>query len=180
MIVVSVVAPFFDVPSLVAHGNLRYHSLLFLSEKPKNGIIKIHGGTLFDYVFVIDSKLSGKQRTDFIIQQYLQGLLDLIESLKNDGNTNPVIRGTSYIIGEKTAKRMGFSIVKTDVTQKFILLFNYVNVLLSYSIAKSKCSFPNLNQTKTFETTLEVILSKAPYIAALNERLKNEAKMKQL
>ena len=44
-------------------------------------MIKIHGGTLFDYVFVIDQKMNGKQRTNFIIQQYLEGLLNLIVSI---------------------------------------------------------------------------------------------------
>ncbi len=47
-IVISILAPFFDTPSLKKQGKLIYHSLLFLSEKPKNGIISIHGGTLFD------------------------------------------------------------------------------------------------------------------------------------
>src|SRR5690606_19696192 len=61
-ITLSIIAPFFDTPSLRKSGNLIYHSPLFISEKPKNGVVKIHGGTLFDYVFVIDRNMNGKQR----------------------------------------------------------------------------------------------------------------------
>jgi len=177
-----------------------YYSPLFLSEKPKNGRIKIHGGTLFDYYFVIDRKWNGKQRTNFIIQQYLEGLLAdyyfvidrkwngkqrtnfiiqqylegllaLIEEYKNDKHMK--IRGTSYIINERTAEKMGFKIMQTDFLQKIILLYNYFNVLISNSIAKNKLAFPNLNKTKTFEADISQILQKKEYIEKLNKSLKN-------
>lgn len=171
MIVVSVIAPFFDVPSMVAQGNLTYHSLLFLSEKPKNGVLKIHGGTLFDYVFVVNRKMNGKQRTDFIIRQFLQGFLKLIDECKDSENNNLLIRGTSYIINRKTATNMGFKVVETDFIQKLLLICNYVNILLSYSIAKGKLSFPNLSQTITFEITFDRLIKKEAYIRNLYDRL---------
>ncbi|MCK0158234.1 hypothetical protein MWU65_13650 [Cellulophaga sp. F20128] len=172
-ITLSIIAPFFDTPSLKKSGGLIYYSPLFLSEKPKNGLIKIHGGTLFDYVFVIDLKLNGKQRTNFIIQQYLEGLLNLIEEKENNNCENINVRGTSYIINDRTAQRMGFTIVKTDYIQKLILIYNYFNVLIAYSIAKGKLSFPNLNETKTFVTTLNDLIERKEFIGTLNEKLKN-------
>ncbi|MFD2541254.1 hypothetical protein ACFSSB_02900 [Lacinutrix gracilariae] len=150
---------------------MMYYSPLFLSEKPKNGRIKIHGGTLFDYYFVIDRKWNGKQRTNFITQQYLEGLLALIEEYKNDKHMK--IRGTSYIINERTAEKMGFKIMQTDFLQKTILLYNYFNVLISNSIAKNKLAFPNLNKTKTFEADISQILEKKEFIEKLNKSLKN-------
>ncbi|MCF8336665.1 MAG: hypothetical protein K9I74_01655 [Bacteroidales bacterium] len=172
-LVLSIIAPFFDVPSLKKSGKLTYHSLLFLSEKPKNGVIKIHGGTLFDYVFVIDKKMNGKQRTSFIIQQYLQGLLNLIEENENNKADNLVVRGTSYIINDRTAQRIGFKVVKTDYIQKLILTYNYFNILFTYSIAKGKLSFPKLNDTKTFETKLSDLVKRKEYIRNLNEKFKS-------
>ena len=119
---------------MVASGKLKYQSLLFLSERPKKGIINIHGGTWFDYMFVLNKKMNGKQRTTYIIQQYLQGLLNLIEEHKKDGETssNMRVRGTSYMINANTAKRIGFDIVETDSIQKLILVYNYFNVLSYY------------------------------------------------
>jgi hypothetical protein len=39
-----------------------YYSPLFITEKPKDGLIKIHGGTLFDYYFVIEKKNEWKTK----------------------------------------------------------------------------------------------------------------------
>ncbi|MFD1016201.1 hypothetical protein [Winogradskyella rapida] len=159
------------MPSLKKSGKLIYYSPLFIAEKPKNGLIKIHGGTLFDYYFVIDKTMNGKQRTDFIIQQYLDGLLRLIE--KYEKAPSMTIRGTSYILNKRTAEKMGFEIVETDVLQKIILIYNYFNILISTSIAKNKLAFPKLNNTKTFEADVRQLLKRKEYIETLNKALKN-------
>lgn len=168
---ISIIAPFFDTPSLKKSGKLIYYSPLFIIEKPKNGTIKIHGGTLFDYYFVIDKKMNGKQRTNFIIQQYLQGLLCLIEEHKNDKNLK--IRGTSYIMNKRTAEKIGFKIVKTDLLQKMILTYNYFNIFISNSISKNKISFPNLKEIKTYEADFQRLNERIDYIEKLNDKLKN-------
>ena len=171
VITLSILAPFFDTPSLKKSGALIYFSPLFITEKPKNGMIKIHGGTLFDYYFVIDKKMTGKQRTNFIIQQYLQGLLSLIEKHKNEKELK--VQGTSYIMNERTAKKIGFKIIKTSFTQKFILTYNYFNIMISNSFAKNKVSFPNLNETKTVESNFLHLYERKDYIEKLNDKLKN-------
>ncbi|MFD2035188.1 hypothetical protein ACFSKL_10320 [Belliella marina] len=172
-ITLSIIAPFFDTPSLKKSGSLKYYSSLFLAEKPKDGVVKIHGGTLFDYVFVIDQKMNGKQRSDFIIQQYLEGLLNLIEESEACESENITIRGTSYIINDRTAQRMGFDVVRTDYVQKLILIYNYFNLLITYSIAKGRLSFPKLNRTITFEGKLNELVKRREFIRNLNEKLKN-------
>ena len=170
IITVSIVAPFFDIPSLKKRGRISYYSSLFLAEKPKDGLVKIHGGTLFDYCFVIDRKMNGTQRTNFIIQQYVDGLLAFLEVHKHD--THLKIRGTSYMINERTAKKIGFEIVETDILQKALLAFNYCNVLISHSIAKNKLSFPNLKRTKTFEADIGRLMERKAYMEQLNQSLK--------
>ncbi|WP_318310121.1 hypothetical protein [Flagellimonas crocea] len=172
-IVLSIIAPFFDVPSLKKSGKLKYHSLLFISEFPKDDVIKVHGGTLLDYVFVIDGKKNAKQRTRFILQQYVQGLLDLISSYEAQQKDSLVIRGTSYIINERTAERIGFSKVKGDSIQQLILILNYFNVMIQYSISKGKLSFPKLTDTYTFEATLKELIEKKEAIERLNQKLKS-------
>ncbi|MGY0392650.1 hypothetical protein ACW5R3_08865 [Bizionia sp. KMM 8389] len=159
------------MPSLKKSGKIQYYSPLFICEKPKNNCIKIHGGTLFDYYFVINRILTGKQRTNYIIQEYLSGLLLLIETHKN--NTQLNVKGTSYIINERTAKKIGFKVIKTDGLQKLILVYNYFNVLLSNSIAKNKLMFPKLNNTKTFEATISELLEKKTFIETLHKSLKH-------
>lgn len=174
-IVLSIIAPFFDVPSLKKSGKLHYHSLLFISEPPKDGVLKVHGGTLLDYVFVIDRQKNGKQRTRFILQQYVQGLLDLIAAYEAQQNDSLVIRGTSYIINERTAKKIGFRKVKGDGIQQLILFLNYFNVMIQYSISKGKLSFPKLTDTNTFEATLKELIAKKEDIERLNQMLKTKS-----
>jgi len=170
-ITLSIIAPFFDMPSLKKSGRMIYYSPLFITEKPKDGLIKIHGGTLFDYYFVIEKKMNGKQRTDFIIQQYLEGLLNLIEKYERDKNMK--ISGTSYIINKRTAEKIGFEIINTDILQRLILTYNYFNILISNSIAKNKLTFPNLNKTETFESNIRQLLERKEYIEKLNKSLKS-------
>lgn len=180
-IVLSLAAPFFDVPSLKKSGGLVYYSSLFLAERPKNGVIKIHGGSLFDYVFVIDSKMNGKQRTNFILQQYMEGLLNLIETNESNGSEDLKISGTSYIINDRTAQRIGFTVVQTDFLQKLILIYNYFNVSISYSIARGKLSFPKLSETKTFEASIKELAKQKNLIKSLNQKLKrNTANVTQV
>ncbi|MBN7799956.1 hypothetical protein J0A67_03740 [Algoriphagus aestuariicola] len=179
-IVLSLIAPFFDTPSLVKSGSLSYHSLLFLSEKPTDNTIKIHGGTLLDYVFVINRKLNGRQRRDFIVQQYLEGLLNLMEENENKWPKGVKIKGTSYIINERTAQRIGFRPVKTDYLQKLLLTLNYFNVLTSYSIANAKLSFPKLGGTRSFEANLEELLERRELIKDLNGKLKGRIEKSQV
>lgn len=171
VLILSVIAPFYDVPSLQKSGKMIYYSSLFIAEQPKNGCIKVHGGTLFDYYFVIDRKMNGKQRTNFIIQQYLQGLVALIEKYESDKQMK--IRGTSYIINDRTAEKMGFKIVKTDSIEKVILIYNYFNILISNSFAKNRLSFPKLSRTKTFEADISQLLARKEYIEKMNNMFKN-------
>ena len=121
VITLSLIAPFYDVPPLVQKGHLTYQSLFLLTEKEKQGVIKIHGGTLFDYYFVLNDEMSGEERTNLILSEYLKGLLNLINNEQED----ILIRGTSYIINERTAQKVGLKKVNTDLVQTLILVFNY-------------------------------------------------------
>ncbi|MDW5290343.1 hypothetical protein R6X41_16085 [Formosa sp. PL04] len=73
VVTLSIIAPFFDIPTLKRKGKLIYYSSLFIAEKEKKGLIIIHGGSLFDYIFVLDKSFNGKQSTNFILQKYLEG-----------------------------------------------------------------------------------------------------------
>ena len=172
IITISIIAPFFDIPALKNKGKLIYYSSLFIVEEEKNGVIIIHGGSLFDYVFVIDQGLSGTQRTNFILQKYLEGILNLIEDCEKKQNTSVKIKGTSYVLNERTAHKIGLNIIKTDLLQTLILIFNYPNILISNSIAKGKVSFPRIGNIKTFESELKELIGRKEFIRDLSNKLK--------
>lgn len=168
----TVIAPFFDTPSLIRNRKLVYYSPLFLAENEKKGVVTIHGGTLFDYVFVIDRQLNGKQRTRLILKSYLDGLLNLIEA-HEDSNETPIrIKGTSYIINKRTADKIGLKRTKTSFSQVLILVLNYVHLTISYSYSKSRISFPSLANINTYEGEIGELLKRKDYLLKLRDRLK--------
>ena len=173
-IFLTLLAPFIDVPGLKKSGGLIYYSLFLLAEKPKEQKMTIHGGTLFDYYFGLKFQTTGKQRTQFILQQYLTGLLNLIEVLNKSEVQIDKIQGSSYFINNKTAKRIGFTPVKLDRVQQLILLFNYINLMVTQSIARNKWSFPTLSGNKSFQTTPAILISKKSEIEnILNKLIEN-------
>ena len=150
-----------------------YHSLLFLTEKPQNGLVKIHGGTLFDYAFVLERKMSSNQRTNLILQQYLQGLLHFLEDCDNKSLDHLTLRGTSYVLRKRTLEKIGFSTVRPDWVQYLILTYNYFNLAIALSMAKNKLAFPNLRNTRTFEADINQLRARKAYIETVNKRLKS-------
>ncbi|AHM63399.1 hypothetical protein D770_25780 [Flammeovirgaceae bacterium 311] len=173
-ITLSVIAPFFDTPSLKEHGKLIYYSPLFLAENERGGVVTVHGGTLFDYLYVLDRSQNGKQRTNSIIISYLEGILKLIETYEGKDHASVKVRGTTYILNERTAQRIGFRKVETDVLQKLLLVYNYIQLTLSNSIAKAKLSFPNLKQIHTFEASMSDLIRRKKLIIELDKKLKKQ------
>ncbi len=165
----SLIAPFFDIPALQKKGDLKYYSLLFLAEKPKNQCLKIHAGSLFDYYFVLDRSSTPQQRKAFIMQQFLSGLLNFIEAHQTHKHLK--VRGTSYIINARTAEKIGFKPQKTDGLQLLILGYNYFNLVIANSLAKGKFAFPKLNRTISFEADISALIEHKANIQNLHDRL---------
>lgn len=165
-LILSVLAPFVDTPQGQRTGKLIYYSPLFITEKEKKGKVIIHGGTLFDYYYVVPRNFSGNRRRRLILRQYAIGLLNLLEAFENR-KEEIELKGTSYIINKRTAKKLGFHTAPTDGLQQLILLYNYIPVTWSYSIAKGKLSFPSILKAQTF-------------VAPLTEIDKNKAYLKRL
>ena len=169
-ILITLLAPFVDVPGMVKAEKLTYHSVFLLAEAPKDGVLNLHGGTLFDYVYVLDFKQSGNVRTAFILQKYLEGLLHLIAHYEGK-EQSLTLRWTSYIVNQRTAARLGFKPEPKDGLQQLILAFNYGNLLVSNSLAKGKLSFPKLSTTQTYEAALDDLIARKAYIKQLLKRM---------
>jgi len=166
-VLISIIAPFFDVPSLIENEKLKYYSLFLLAERERDKTIKIHGGTLFDYYFVFQEHMPKQQRTEIVLLEYLKGLRNLIENTSEDVK----IQGTSYIINERTANKLGLNKIATDGLQSLILIYNYINVALSISLLKKSIVFPNLNKIQTFEGKILDIKQRERFINHLIEKL---------
>ncbi|WP_121667952.1 hypothetical protein [Mesonia aquimarina] len=162
-ITLSIFAPFIDVPSGVKQNKLQYLSPLCLMEN-KNDKIFIHGGTLFDYLFVLHKRIPPAQRKKIILKQFAEGLLHLIETEKEATK----IEATTYILNKRTAKKMGFSIAAPTFIQQLILSYNYILLLISKSYAAGKLSFPKLSATKKLTSDVESLKKNKAFLKRIS------------
>ncbi|WP_209403573.1 hypothetical protein [Pseudozobellia sp. WGM2] len=151
----SILASFVDTPSMVKSGRLKYYSHLLLAEKEKNNQIVIHGGTLFDYYFTLSKNDSGAKRRNLVLAEYLRGLSVLAQ--KNEIKADVQIKGTTYVLNERTAQKIGFVSKRPEGIQMLILLLNYPALIASKSFVAKKISLPNLMNTRTFTTNIETL-----------------------
>ena len=113
--------------------------------------------------------MNGQERTKLILLEYLKGLINLIE----EEDENIIIEGTSYIINERTANKVGLKKVSTNGLQWIILVFNYINLMVSISMAKKTIQFPNLNKVITYRAKVADIKKKEAFIKRLILKLEN-------
>jgi len=172
-LILSVLSPFIDTPQGKKQGKLIYYSPLFITEKEKNGKIIIHGGTLFDYYYLIDRNWEGRQRIRYILRHYILGLLKLSESFNEKEAEEITLEGTSYIFNERTAEKLGFQRKRTNLIQQFILTYNYLQILLANSLAKGKLSFPAIGRVNTYKANLSAVKKNKVYLQQLAEKLKD-------
>lgn len=170
-VTLTILAPFIDVPQMVSSGKLIYLSPLFFAEPQKKNTITLHGGTIFDYLFVLDRNTNGQHRVKVILLCYIRGILKLIETTGEANKTDPVVRGTSMILTDSTARKFGFKPVTTDLIQTVIILFNYVNLTLANSFAKARFSFPKISRIKTYQAKLSDLEKRKKQLLYLEEQL---------
>ncbi|AWW32352.1 hypothetical protein DN752_20630 [Echinicola strongylocentroti] len=167
---IMIAAPFIDTPMGKKKGKLIYYSPMFITERQENHKIIFHGGTLFDYCFALDFSLPGPQRTREILSGYLEGLLNFIEQHESS-KEDVMLEGTSYILQENAAKRLGFRSVPTQGIYSIILVVNYPTLIIAYSISKNKLSLPDLRKIKTYRSSVKELSNNKLYIKDLYEKL---------
>jgi len=68
--------------------------------------------------------------------------------------------GAPIFFSEHTTNRLGFEVQKTGFTEIFNMLISYFDLLMMYSFAKGKLSFPNLRKVKTASISGEKLIEK--------------------
>ena len=167
--VILLFAPFLDTPKGIRSGSLQYQSSLLITQTTKKKII-VHGGTLFDYYFVLH-QFPKSSRKKVVIIGYLRGLLNLIKAYANQAIADHPIQGTSYIINQRTAEKIGLEKVNTNGGQYLILILNYLVLMISYSYGAGKLRFPKLGEVNTYSGTLNKVAERKQFIEDLEKFL---------
>ncbi|MBX2872760.1 MAG: hypothetical protein KTR30_11685 [Saprospiraceae bacterium] len=163
-----VFAQLLDIPFGHLRGTLKHYSPMLIVQ-PISGTYYLHTTTLFDQLFALphkDPKLSNQQQ---ILIWILDGFLALIDDLKEQPDL-PIV-GTTHFLSLRRAQKLGFTIRAADPVSKFILIINYLNLVLSMSITKGHLRFPKLNQVRRFEISTTDLIRQEPLFRAWRMQL---------
>lgn len=168
---IQLAAPFLDMPAGKKLGKLVYYAPLFVVEPRRKELVVLHGGTLFDYVFVLRGISSSQRRRQRVWHDYVRGLLLLAEACMEEDKGARILRGTSYFLTPRTARRFGFHQKSTQTIQQFLIWVNAAQLTLAYSVMRRRLAFPPLRRIRTFETTAAELWEHRDVLLALEERL---------
>ncbi len=169
-LLLQVAAPFLDTPSGRARGSLVYYAPLFLVEPLREGVMVLHGGTLFDYWFVLRGPMSAHERRQRVVRDFLRGLIAVAEEHVREGGPSFRLRATTYILHPATARRAGFERAPTSAGAVLVWL-NALLLTVAYSLVQRRLRLPPLHRTRTYEASIESLVHRLPRLRALETRL---------
>lgn len=171
-VLLSIIAPFFDVPGMVQAGKLRYDSPFLLAEAERNRTVVLHAGTLFDFYFLFPKEMPAHERKRLVLAGMIEGLIHLIERHEEGGDNGLTVRTTSYILNARNARKLGLEKQPTDALQTVILYYNYFNLTASYSLLNRRLRFPSVRSVQTFEGSMAALIQRKPELERLRKRLR--------
>src|SRR6056297_182736 len=148
-LVLSIIAPFLDVPAMV------------------------RSGTLFDFWFLFRKDMSASERKRLAMAGMIEGMINLIDEHKRADRRDLKVRTTSYILNERSAAKLGLEKRPTDGIQTLILYYNYFNLAASYSLLNRRLAFLSIKSVQTFEGSMAVLAERRPFL----EKLKNSRRL---
>jgi hypothetical protein len=175
IIVVVPLVQFLITPLFTLLNFYHYYSPMVVSFGNNKRVIDLHNGTSFNYLLEMSTTKAGIKWKNKMLLFYLDALIKIISQIENGDLTNStIIRGSSYFIGERSAKKLGFSINKTSMIEKLNIGLNYLDLIWMYSLSNGKLTFPNLRKITTVRITGAELVQNKEKILAIAKRLENK------
>ncbi|MBT8307716.1 MAG: hypothetical protein KJN85_12320 [Maribacter sp.] len=179
MLLIIIIVPliqFLITPLFTLLNFYHYYSPMVVSFGNNKRVIDLHNGTSFDYLLEMSKIKAGIKWKNKMLFFYLNALLKIISQIENGDLTNStIIRGSSYFLSERSAKKLGFSVNKTSIIEKINIALNYFDLIWMYSLTNGKLTFPNLTKITTVRITGSELVQSKKEILGLANRLGNNA-----
>lgn len=164
---------FLSTPLFTLLGLYTYYSPMVVRFGSSSQVIDLHNGSSFDYLLEMRGVSAGLEWKHKMLLHYLNALLRIIELIERGDISESVrVRGSSYFLSERSAKRFGFSVTKTSLLEKLNIGLNYIDLVWTYSLANGRLTFPNLNNISTVSITGKDLLEQKGRISDYVRRLK--------
>lgn len=159
-------------PLLRLTGVFVYHSPMLRSFLPRRTLCDLHTGTFFDYLMHFRWEERGPAASRRLLGYFVEGLVAISEDIRA-GRISPDVRiqVTSYFIKEDTFVRYGFRTGAPDFAYRLNSFVSYFNLVLMYSYARGRLTFPALSLARRAEMSGKELLRHAPAMAALARKL---------
>lgn len=177
IIIMVPVIQFLITPLFTLLNFYRYYSPMVVSFGNNKKVIDLHNGTSFDYLLEMSKIKAGIKWRNKMLFFYLNALLTIISQIEKGNLTNDtIIRGSSYFLSERSAKKFGFSVNKTSMIEQFNIALNYFDLIWMYSLTNGKLTFPNLTKITTVRITGAKLVQRKHKILGLANRLADNNK----
>lgn len=176
MLLIIIIVPiiqFLITPLFTLVNLYTYYSPMVVSFGNNERFIDLHNGTSFDYLMEMSNIKPGIKWKNRMLYYYLEALLNIISKIENGYlSSTTIIRGSSFFLSERSTKKLGFSVTKTSIIEKFNIALNYFDLIWMYSLTNGKLTFPDLTNINTIRITgIELVKQKQKLLDLLN-RLK--------
>jgi hypothetical protein len=153
LVIAPVVVQISTGPLLRLTGRSRRLSPLLLVEA-ENEALRLHGGTLFDYLEVFSWEHRGAAARSATLRSFVDGLLVLAREAEA-GLWEPSMRivASSTILSGHTPSRYGFRTRPASLAERLPLLLDWPNQALRSSFAAGRPALPRLRGALTATTT---------------------------
>jgi hypothetical protein len=153
-----------------------YYSPMVVSFGNNKRFIDLHNGTSFDYFLEMTKIRPGIKWKNKMLYYYLDALLKIILQIESgDLSKTTIIRGSSYFLSERSAKKLGFTVNSTSIIEKLNIVLNYADLIWMYSLANGKLTFPKLTRITTVRITGSELIKRKQKILELVNQLDNNA-----
>lgn len=186
ILLLIIIKPLFNyafTPILKKFGRLRYCSPLFMYMAKGRNRYEIHNGTIYDFIkeggFIEEG---GKFKRKNMLY-YILGLKEIIR-LAEQGKlpAGSLFYGYTYYLSANTIRKLGLKCENAGVIRLILFYFDYVNLLIQFSLVNGKLTFPNPGNLRKITFTGEMLIQSKLQIEKISDlltRLSTETKNKE-